>query len=519
MQRIEYKVTTISPVLIAENVKNTNIVFTSDYIPGNVIIGMLVKNLIEKRTMDKEAHQNLQFYSWFLKGDVIITNANILSTDKNNVEYSNFPIPYSIRKKKEADDIIDLLFDHVNEQTESVSGFGRLMDSYLFQQKVQKSLNFHHERNPITRRHKSDNFFNYEAIQSQQLFKGYIIGEKDILQGFLKSIDKVQTGYIGRSKNTQYGEVRFEITSDEPKDFSADVENFTMPTGNIFSLSLLSNTIIFNEHGFSTTDINDFKKYLSDLLGEDVQIKKAITKTGDIENFVSKWKLRKPSEFCFLAGSCFLLEMANPNYEKQKKMQQEGIGERRWEGFGRIIFGLQTKDNLSKQILTIDKPKRPKEKEVLPLPMTKNILKIIVKDYITRAIKNNAIMAAENFIKEKEKEKGLPTKTFIGRLENSVRKANDYASFKLEIIKIIERRPAKEKLERCHNGSINLLKFLTDRDFNEEISQIIENNDKLKILSEKEIQYEPDKDIDFKEELYKQYFSAFFSFMRWTLKK
>jgi len=518
MQRLRYKIKTKAPILIADNVKNTNIIMTSEFIPGSAILGMLAGSYIKSKSLI-DAHRTDQFYDWFLNNKLLFSNAYVVTKDKDD-EFINFPIPFSIKELKNEKEIVyDLLYYETTEQTKAVPGFGRLENDKILKQKVAKNLNFHHKHDPETRRPESEKFFNYETISKNQVFEGQIVGEKEYLQHFLQAFDKKQKGYLGRSKNTQYGEVTFEICSDQPEEFNSDIKNWNVKSSGNVSLTFLSNTIIYNEYGYSITDRNELRNYLSDVLETNVQIQKAFIKSRDVENFISVWRLRKPSESCFLAGSCFVLEIENADQKNLIKLQQEGIGERRGEGFGRIVFGWQgSKEKIIKDDNEyVEKYKKPGENKDLPI-MTKNILKKIIQDYVLKGIEVRAISEARKFIKEKDQNKGLPSKTFIGRLELAVNKKKDHASLKTELDKINKRKPAHDKFVKCDNKNKNLFQFLNDLDLKNEITQALRGTTKLEEMCN-EIEFNLATDEQFQQRVYKNYFLSFLSFLRWTLKK
>ncbi|MBI5207063.1 MAG: hypothetical protein HY934_04650 [Candidatus Firestonebacteria bacterium] len=112
-------------------------------------------------------------------------------------------------------------------------------------------------------------------------------------------------------------------------------------------MTLISDAIIYNKQGFSTTKETDLIDELKITLGDNIKINKAFIKTGETENFVSIWKLRRPSETCFQMGSCFLINgLISSDKAKLLELEKNGIGERRGEGFGRIIFNFQKVEKL-----------------------------------------------------------------------------------------------------------------------------------------------------------------------------
>ncbi len=498
MKSLKYRITTLSPLLITNNTGDPNMVSTKEYISGTVILGALAGMYIRKNNYLTNAHEKPDFNNWFLNGSLKFTNAYIVSyDDKNNIK-NNEPLPNSIQYDKDNEnDIYDLFFSNenqtANKTTKILGGFGRIDKSadHLYTQKVKKSLNFHHERNPDTGTTKEGVIFNYESIDSGQTFEGSIIGDDKDLREIVQSIGKEFELNIGRSRSAQYGRIHFELVSDKQEDIPVETAS-----GEI-SLTLLSDTIIYNEQGFSTTDKKDLEAVLKEKLENSIEIKKAFVKTGEIENFVSVWKLRKPSETCFSMGSCFLISGIDANNaEKLKELQINGIGERTKEGFGRVGINL----NKNKKVKPTKKEYGNAPDSTVALPtITKDIAREAVKNYIRRTFEITALDECKKF-------KELPTKSLISRLEMAVKSKNCD-----EFIEYIDslRDTAKDNLNKCHDGTDTLLEFLQKKEIK------IDENIKTSIGKLcTEIGFYPEDDADFMNSLYQSYFETFFSAMR-----
>lgn len=512
MKSLKFHITTLSPLLITNNTGDPNMVSTKEYISGTAILGALAGMYIRENNLT-DAHKDNSFYKWFLNGSLKFTNAYIVSyDDKNNIKV-NHPIPTSIQKDKDNEsDIYDLLHYDLNElknsngediTTKRIDGFGKIEDASLYEQKIKKSLNFHHERDSGTGTTKE--IFNYESIDAGQKFEGEIIGEDTDLETLCTSFGKSFEINIGRSRSAQYGKVTFEFLKDKPEDIPVN-----SASGEI-SLTFLSDTIIYNEQGFSTTDKKDFEATLKDKLRNSVEIKKAFIKTGEIENFVSVWKLRKPSETCFLMGSCFLLSGISTNEDKKlKELQINGIGERTHEGFGRMAIEIQTNKN---KFTKRDYSEAQINSGTIP-SITKEIAKEAVKKYIQRTIEVKALEECAGFAEHKK----LPTKSLISRLEMAVktRDKNNITKYlinnKTDFTQYLKelRSTATDKLSKCHNGNDTLLEFLQKKEI--KIDENIMKDDIQTICNK--IAFTPANDIDFINSVYKSYFETFFSAMR-----
>lgn len=527
---IRYRITTLSPALFVMNVGDTNMVATRDYIPGSVILGLFAGEFIREKSLDNRAHENHDFYQWFLRGDVRFTNAFIVSQDERGQFQKYFPVPLSIQHEKSNEKALsDLFFPDEDTVKQPVykAGFSRTEGDGLYRQPVKKSLNFHHQRNPETGTVKKGLIFNYESMDAHQTFEGNILGSCEGLQAILALFPNAQTAYIGRSRNAQYGKIRFEFVSQAPEDFIPETDGFTSKTlekaieNEEVSLTLLSNTIMYNDNGLSTTEVTEIEKLLTKELDAKVAVKKAFIKTDEVENFVSVWRLRKPSEVCFKAGSCFLLGGISPEHTKKLlELQRNGIGERRGEGFGRIVFGCQNSARNTFTMEETDKKRLEKPSYVVP-HQTKEIIQTIVRDFIRRNVELSALRDATMSVREDRTDMGLPSKSLIGRLDAMV-KMSDKNKFCGALEKDL-RKTARDKLEGCKDskGSQTLFEFLKNGGGEKiTVAEIFMQKDMAEVQALCDtIGFHPEDDRNFEEVLYRNYFLAFFSEMRRILKE
>jgi len=493
MYKLRYRITTLSQVVISAKHGDMNMVGTEKYIPGTTVLGILAGKFLSEKKLGK-AHENEDFFNWFLADSLRISPAFIYHIYKGNVERLFFPVPFSIQRKKDDKTIVDRLFmeEDFDEQMQAINTFCCLEGSNLYIKDVETTINFHHARDRIKGAPQKGIIFNYESIRSNQIFEGVIYGEEKELKNLIQTCGKNWTAHMGRSKNVQYGNVLFDIIDAKPQTVTGD----GIVWEDEISLTFLSETIIYNDHGFSTTSINDLEKQLCG-----AKVIGAFVRTGDVENFVGVWHLKKPSERCFLAGSAFLLDVSKADFQKLAKLEQIGIGERTNEGFGWLKFGWQTEKNLKEPPVQPLKAKKPETEQP---KRTKEILKSIVRETIIKKIELNSLQAQERF-------KRLPSNSLISRLEAMVKNNRERKNFVAALGQL--RKTAKDQLGRCNNGEKTLTEFLA------ETSPIVKDvlsqprNISLKNLCE-ETGYDPEKDSDLANQLFQRYYETFFSMMR-----
>lgn len=352
MYQIHYKIRTLSPILLTRVTGDTNMVSTLDYIPGSVILGIFAKKYIDKKDLGRNAHEDQYFHRCFLNSSICFTNA-YLSKSNGKDRFTFYPTPLSIQSSKEDEkEIFDLLITS-KKQTKYLGNYCEIIDDKINLASASRSINFHHSRKDRVKGHSDDGtIFNYESLDPLQEFSGWIIGEEEDLKIILELIGDKMKINIGRSKQIQYGKSELELLYDIPDTPISEVYTFNPDRlNNPFILTFWSPVLIYNKNGFPSTSITDLKKYLSSQLEVqlgDIHVLQAFKKSEVVENFVSKWLLKKPSETCLKAGSCFKIriEGLNDNIKRSlAELQKTGFGERTGEGFGRFLVNMQQKDH------------------------------------------------------------------------------------------------------------------------------------------------------------------------------
>lgn len=503
MRRLRYGITTLAPVVLSAGSGDANMVGTFQHIPGGTALGATAARFLFQNGIDsRSACHDERFYNFFLKGSIRFGAAFIKLTDEDGETFVHFPTPWSIRREKRGDSIFDLLRtddedEEPEEQTKSAGGYCRLDESGISFAAVETGFSFHHARDPETGTSKKEQIFNYESIAPGQTFQGEIRGDSEMLKALADSCGNAWTGHIGRSKNSQYGKIRFQFIDKTPQPLPApEISKGETP------LTLVSDTIIYNDNGFSTTDRDSMERCLG------LTIKKCFVRRGDVETFVSVRRMKTPSEACFKAGSCFLIE--TPDEEAISRLagfQETGIGERTHEGYGQCVPGVQTETEPTERKLKPPRIPRPDG----PVPETaKSIIKTLIRDAVRKEVELEAMREMQEF----DRCKSLST-SLIGRLGAMVRGA-DQAEFIKRVGDL--RRIASDNLKKCRNRSQDLREFLLNKRVT---AAAVLKNPQLSGLQGlcEEIGYEPENDADFETELYQTYFTAFFSAMRKTVKR
>jgi CRISPR-associated protein Csx10 len=542
MDKLKVNIKTLAPVIIPITLGEVNVVQTGQHLSGSVILGLFAAEYIRRdKKPDKQPehntngfHEDRNFYQWFLSGDLKYEPA-YPSNPESDKPY--LPCPLYLQQEKLDNKKLLNIFSPVKIETKAIQKYAYFNGNKVSLHSPPRRLFFHHRRdNRLAARSEDGGIFNYEAIEKDQYFTGYITGDSNILKNFhdcfAGTANANGTSFnarVGRSKNTQYGWV--EVTIHKPEKAEIVIEGAQPDGGNPMPksvyLTLTTPLIIYNEFGYPETTVDNLEKSLSRAMQvEKVTVNKALSRSETIENFVAVWRLKKPLDYAYKAGSSF--EIALPGdktsnaelISKLGDLGQSGLGERTHEGYGRFRLTLSFPENyeLSDSKIMYKPVVSTKPAEVMPEPL-KDLTYRILADHLLRLVENKAFIDAKGYTGQGRK--NLPSNSLLGRLEliaSGVPVAGsgqDQVSYSSAFPRMTEKlkTPAKDQLRRCWRGDQNMLDLLTK-------SELQEKNLGSCTLSEKEkklaklagFNYEEDQELN--NRLQKKYWLTLFRRMR-----
>ena len=181
--------------------------------------------------------------------------------------------------------------------------------------------------------------FRYEAISAGQEFCGLIqCRDESAADKYKKAIDG-RTVYLGGSRGSGYG--RCKITSAEMIDIAEAVSMYGLrrkeQTG-VLTVLALSNLILLNEDGEESGSIDE--KLLESKLGiSNVKLVKSYVGTVLTSGYNHTWKSWHMQRAAVSAGSLFVYSYEGTLADESiTKFEPMGVGQRKEEGFGRIIL-------------------------------------------------------------------------------------------------------------------------------------------------------------------------------------
>lgn len=172
---------------------------------------------------------------------------------------------------------------------------------------------------------------------------------------------------VGLAKKDDYGLVEIKAVL-EPKDLSSKPPS---ADGELV-VWFLSDILIRDERLRPTCRPEDMMKHLSDLLGATLSLRRAdglISSAGRVsrsDGWHAGWSLPRPSYAGLAAGSCFVFKVDDRlDPDRLARLEREGIGDRRAEGYGEVVFNPPL---LSMKSLRASAREEKKGEEPPPIP-------------------------------------------------------------------------------------------------------------------------------------------------------
>lgn len=223
--------------------------------------------------------------------------------------------------------------------------------------------------------------YRYESLAADQVFMGLVLFDDDVADEDIELLQSLLQGdtQLGGSRSAGYGQARFynEINADSlcrydddndrwreiwlNKRYSGPNDLNDIQSGTTFTITLLSDALLRDENGQPSYSPDCVKQAVSQCLGcsvESLEVVRSFVRGTYVGGFDRKWGLPLNQYLATQMGSTLKLKTTQDcSAEQLLKLEQQGIGERRNEGFGRV-----TVNWLSEQTYLIIKPSTKAEK-------------------------------------------------------------------------------------------------------------------------------------------------------------
>ena len=493
---LRYRLTLRGPAVLPMADGDPNTVVTRQEVPGSTILGAAAWHYLRPTNRSPEDEE---FRHAFLNGGLRFLTAYPEAQKGDEASQRTIPIPHSIRKFKEGADSAEneRILDFV-DSAEPLSGenfaeplsdeekrkskkrldrrYGVIMpQENLRTQVVKTEHNYHHARagaevggRSIGRALGSEvenggAFFQYEALMADQIFQGAILGSSDDLEKLQEWMPTETLISIGRSRSAQYGETKFEWIDSTAKELKSFVEweGFSVldepeppHLGNSLVITLLSPLLSINTQGHADTCFP--KAELADVLGLkacDLKLSCSYTQTEIIGGYHAHIRFPRQQWPAISAGSVFVFCLKKiPDDKRLLKLEQEGLGMQKGEGYGRVAVNRQGWLRLKYKKEQLSHYRTNRSGTQVPSAVH-SLLCNVARNRCLAEVQRRAIAAAKLT-------NHIPNNAVLGKLRLFLQQP---ASTAIESLNALG-KPAEDKLKRCHiNTNVPETSWLTER--------------------------------------------------------
>ena len=352
MHVLNFSIKTLSPVVISADSNSVLMTESHDEISGSIIRGVLATRYIKEKNLGDRAFADKDFLELFYGNIKFLSATPAISNNRS------FILPQSLQRGKKGTDgekkILDLM---TTEKTpagyKNLRGYGIVDDDKIFTASVSKNIFMHMSRSEdserISGKSKEGHIYNYEALESGQIFFGQILGSESALKK-LQQENETLIEFVGRSRFTQYGKCEFTF---------GKIEEIKMPNLGEKIYLRLESPLVPAEDNFICAE-NVLNAEIIKKLGENFKLGRIFASATEIENFVGVWGMKRPRVMALAAGTVFELETKNLTDADKKNLCEKiysGFGVRTEEGFGQLRIWEPKDFTLSKLNQKITKPK------------------------------------------------------------------------------------------------------------------------------------------------------------------
>ena len=341
------------PVIIAEKPETGNIYQGQIVIPGSTLRGAFAEKAQPGDLQVNDPTKYDTFKRLFILGGLRFSHLNPLEVS-DGIGIPVVQLPMGLQQVESSQDIFTSVFQKLSEH-KAFSGWMRLHDG-LQRASYHTEPHPHVRINPDLKRASDGDLYTYEAIPAGRYYTGEIyLADNDwqsIGELLRLNINQPFELRIGKGRNRSYGQVKVVIVpmaEDEPPAWiHVPLKDRLKATpANELFITLATDTILQDPWGrfYGRFDPDWIARELQipdvQVMAADDERPAQVVRTKFVESFDARSGLPRWRDKALVAGSTARLVFANgkqPSTDVLKRLETEGIGLRRGEGFGRVIF-------------------------------------------------------------------------------------------------------------------------------------------------------------------------------------
>ncbi|ERT08349.1 CRISPR-associated family protein [Lyngbya aestuarii BL J] len=372
MQVIRFLLQTEQPILATSLQGDPNSDVSYPYIPGSMIRGMIIGRYFRQKKVQELDILDLTIRRLFFEDSTRYLNAYLFDSEK---QHRTLPTPLCLYKEK-GDEDLKTVFDSSQTDIEDRPESPKRLEkpfcwidecSQLSLYEIKRWINIHNQRDRQKGRgtEATGEVFRYEAIDSGQTFEAVIFCDRDedaeIIKNLLEPEKEIQNSektdrinvWLGGSQSAGYGHTTISPNEIKSTDISPNEIKSTeiwneiginwqdrSERKNNLTVTLLSDTILRDEWGQITTEPERLVDLISKLLKTELKLIDTYASSTIVGGFNRKWGLPLPQVQAIAAGSVFIFKCPENSLDPQavRDLETQGIGERRVDGFGRVVL-------------------------------------------------------------------------------------------------------------------------------------------------------------------------------------
>ncbi len=361
MPVIRFLLHTEQPILATSLQGDPNSDVSYPYIPGSMIRGMLISRYCRQQKIQELDILDQTIRRLFFEDTTRYLNAYLFDSEQ---KYRTLPTPLCLYKEK-GDEFLQTVFDssqtNIEDRPESPKRLEKAfcwIDEYsnISVYEIKRWINIHNKRNRQKGRgtEATGEVFHYDAIDAGQIFEAVVLCHSDEDAKMIKSLLQLKketekiNAWLGGSQSAGYGHVTINSinSTDGWNEIAIDWQDRSDRQNNL-TITLLSDTIIRDECGQITTEPQKLVDLISKLLKTELKLIDTYASSTIVGGFNRKWGLPLPQVQAIAAGSVFVFQCPENSLDPQavRDLETQGIGERRVDGFGRVVLNWLKEEN------------------------------------------------------------------------------------------------------------------------------------------------------------------------------
>jgi CRISPR-associated protein Csx10 len=347
MIALKVAITLCEPVLVTAPGGDPNSNISLPYIPGSVIRGAVIHRGLDSGVSEK-------LIKACLASEIRFLNGYPLTNDFEEGRHRALPFPEALVEDKsriEESRASNRFATNVLAPKSLKDTFGWTQDGALYTYPKEDEIVVHNTRDREMGKAGSREdgqegaVFQYQALARDTMFEAVILSP----EAFAQEIETLLNGYLwfGGAASAGYGKVRCQTSrAGNWRETPGQLPN-GIRAGAQFTMVLLSHALTRDQTTGQTGD------FVLQALNRQAQtpfatLERAYTRLEWVGGFNRTWGLPLSQEWVVRAGGSYLLKaQRDVSRAELENLEQEGIGERRAEGFGRIVFNWGWPDTIS----------------------------------------------------------------------------------------------------------------------------------------------------------------------------